>query len=276
MDMKRVFTVMLLLFIVALVAGCGSTPAPAVQTPIPPKPPVLLSAAPADGSTVQRDASVILDFDEPMDAASLARAVSFSPESSFDVLVTENRAELRPNSLWSQGTNYRFNLQGGTAVSSEGAVLEAGLSLAFSTARDPITMTIDRLGYTDNILEGATADEITAAMGNGVGHFPGLGRPGVGNFVIFAHASGQVSFPYNRLFDLVPGDLLLLEYGGRTWTYRMTKGFVVYQDELWILDQTEAPLITFFVCSSPEGQPSPTFHPLYRYVVRADLLTSPN
>ncbi len=278
MGMKRVLALALLFFLVALVAGCGTTPAPAVQSPAqPPTPPELVAAAPAEGSTVQRDASVTLDFNVEMDRDSLQRAATFTPEAGFDVIVTGSRAELRPKSLLAEGTNYRCSLQPGTVLSRAGAVLEKGFNVAFTTtAGDPVTLTIDRLGLADNIMEGTNADTITAAMGNGVGHFPGLGRPGGGNFVIFAHASGQVSFPYNRLFELDPGDLMLLTYGGRTWTYRMAKGFVVYQDELWILDQSDSPIITFFVCSSPEGAPSPTFHPLYRYVVRADLVTSPN
>ncbi len=269
--MRRMLYAGLLVAILLVIAGCGSAASQDADSPPEPHIPQLVSCSPVAGSVVGRDASVVLTFDTPMDPASLQAAASFAPAARFSIFVSGNEAEFRPDCLLEKSTTYVFTLVAG-ALSSGGVALEAGTSLFFSTRADDTTLTVPVLGYVNTVIEGATADAVTAALGNGVGHYPGLGRPGGGNYVLFAHASGQISFPYNRLFDLQPGDEMILEYGGRSWVYRVQKGFVVADTELWILDQTDDPMITFFVCSAPEGRPSPTFHPPYRYVVRAHLI----
>ncbi len=274
--MKRSCIIAVLLVAVVVAAGCGSQPA-AIEEPLKELPaPTLVSCSPADGYTVGRDACVILNFDMPMDPSSLERAAVFEPAVSFKVIMTGTQAEFQPTCLLEGPSTYRFALSPEVARSAEGALLENGLSISFSTRGDLVMLTVPKFGYEDYVLEAPTADAVTAALGNGVGHFPGLGRPGAGNFVVFAHTSGQINFPYNRLFDLQPGDEMILTYGGVNWTYSVKKGFVVNQNELWILDQTPQPIVTFFVCSAPEGKPSPTFHPLYRYVVRAELAGVPD
>jgi len=278
--MKRsaLITVLLatVIVIAALVAaGCERQPA-AIREALAPVPaPKLMSFSPASGTVAGRDVSVILNFDVTMDSSSLERAAVFEPNLSFKVIISGTQAEFQPTCLLDASSNYRFTLSPNMALNADGALLERGMSVSFSTLADPVTLTVPKFGYENTVIEGPTADAVTAALGNGVGHFPGLGRPGAGNFVLFAHTSGQIDFPYNRLFDLQTGDEMILTYGGRSWTYVMKKGFVVNQDELWILDQTSQPTITFFVCSAPEGKPSPTFHPPYRYVVRAELAGAP-
>ncbi len=258
---------------VAVMAGCGSSAVSGRETTATDTapPPQLVSFAPADSSIVGRDISVVLNFDMPMNADSLKRAAIFEPAVSFQVNVSGVQVEFKPDCLLKASTDYRFTLSPDVALSDQEALLETEVDFEFSTRGDPIVLTVPAFGYINELIEGPTADAVTNALGNGVGHFPGLGRPGGGNFVVFAHASGQIDFPYNRLFELRPGDQMILSYGGIDWTYTVARGFVVNQNELWILDQTSQPMITFFVCSTPEGSPSPTFHPLYRYVVRAEL-----
>ena len=266
-------TVLLVAAVVA--AGCGTQPA--VVEPVAERVPSphLISFSPAEGNLAGRDVSVILNFDVAMDSASLQRAAAFDPAVSFKVITTGTQTEFEPTSLLDGSSAFRFTLAPNVALSADSALLEQGMSVGFRTLADPVVLTVPKFGYENEVIEVANADAVTAVLGNGVGHFPGLGRPGDGNFVLFAHASGQIDFPYNRLFDLLPGDQIILTYGGKSWTYIMQKGFVVNEDELWILDQTLQPAITFFVCSAPEGKPSPTFHPPYRYVVRAELADLP-
>ncbi len=108
-------------------------------------------------------------------------------------------------------------------------------------------------------------------IGFGVGQYPGTGRPGSGNLVFMAHASGQIPFPFNRLQELEAGDEISIDYGGRKYLYRWKEGLVVPETAMWIVDPKPYPLITFFVCCAADGKPSPTFHPPYRYVVHAPL-----
>jgi hypothetical protein len=56
--------------------------------------------------------------------------------------------------------------------------------------------------------------------------------------------------------------------------YGWKEGMVVPETAMWILDPQPYPMITFFACCAADGMPSPTFHPPYRYVVRAYLSRS--
>ncbi len=276
--MKRTLWIALAVFLVcsvAFAAGCGSQAAPVEAVEEPSPTPHLVSLSPADGAAVSRDVSVVLIFDVPMDRESVARAATFEPTVPCDVIESGTQVELRPVALLSGATTYRFTLDASAALSDEGVQLASAASCTFTTSGDAVTLFVPRFDYANSVLEGTNADAIVAAIGDGVGQFPGAGRPGAGNYVLFAHASGQVSFPYNRLFEMDLGDELVLEYAGKSYTYRVSRTFVVNQTELWILDATSQPTITFFVCSAAEGVPSPTFHPEYRYVVRADLVPTP-
>jgi sortase (surface protein transpeptidase) len=90
--------------------------------------------------------------------------------------------------------------------------------------------------------------------------------------VLMAHSSGLVDFPFNGLWRLKEGDLFRVYYCGRVYVYAWESGFVVGQEETWILEGSDYPLMTIFVCCNEEGRPSPTLHPPYRYVVRARLV----
>jgi sortase (surface protein transpeptidase) len=276
--MKKYVVASLLLIVALVVAACGTAiPASQVEevADVAISPTVEL-VGPAAASLVGRDAVVQLRFNIAMDTASLAAASSFQPAVPFDVKVRDDGlTEFVPQYLLARGAVYSFSLQAGAARSEDEQVLDAGVSVAFSTRDDGLTLTVPRLGYVDPVIERATADEVTAALGNGVGRFPDTGRTGGGNVVLFAHVSGRINFPYNRIFELQPGDTMILTYGGKDWVYAMDKGFVVHQTEMWILDPTPEAMITLFVCSTAEGAPSPTFHPPYRYVVRALLSQAP-
>ena len=122
------------------------------------------------------------------------------------------------------------------------------------------TLAIPRLGIKVKIRVG-TSNEVFDA---GVGQYPGSARPGTeGNLVIGGHrTSGRK--PFARIETMRAGDPIIVTSAGRTYTYLVTRTFVVKANALWITDPTPDPEITLFACH-PRGSVS------HRYVVRGVL-----
>ncbi len=229
-----------------------------------------MRSSPAGGGELGRDTVVVLSFDRPMDLESVAMAASFEPPVAFSVS-GESECLIVPESLLDPGAEYVFRLRPWMAEDLAGRVFAGEVAISFSTRRDRVAVEIPAFSFSGDIIEGRDPQGVANAIGRGVGHYPGAGRPGRGNYVIMAHASGQVYFPFNRLFDLQEGDTIKLSYGGREYRYRLSENRVVSDREVWIVDPTPYPVLAAFVCCAEDGRPSPTFHPSFRYVVRAPL-----
>jgi LPXTG-site transpeptidase (sortase) family protein len=233
--------------------------------------PRLMRVMPAGGGGVLgRDVTITLSFDRPMDLESLAAAVYFEPPVAFEVC-GESECLVVPVNLLEPAREYTFRLRAGVAEDERGGEFTGELEVAFTTRGDRATLIIPAFSFQGDIVEGEDPQGLVGVIGNGVGHYPGTGRPGRGNFVLMAHASGQVDFPFNHLFDLGEGDAMTVAYGGREYLYAWREGRVVKDTEVWILDPTGHAVVTTFICCAEDGRPSPVFHPPYRYVVRADL-----
>lgn len=233
--------------------------------------PRLLRVSPGGGEGLGRDTTILLSFDRPMDRESLARAAYFEPPLPFSVS-GEAECLFVPDNLLSPNAAYSFHLKPGLAEDFEGRTFDEDVLVSFTTRGDGVTIEIPAFSFVGEVIEGKDPQGVASVISFGVGHYPGTGRPGAGNYVIMAHASGQVDFPFNALFDLVPGDTFRLTYGGRDYVYGLCESRVVEHTEMWIIDPTPYPQLTAFVCSAADGRPSPTFHPSYRFVVRAALV----
>ena len=122
------------------------------------------------------------------------------------------------------------------------------------------SLTIPRLRISAQIRIGTT----NAVFDAGVGQYPGSARPGtVGNLVIGGHRTSGKK-PFSRIETMRAGDPMVVSAGGRTYTYVVTKTFVVKANAMWITDPTPDAVITLFACH-PRGSIS------HRYVVRGVL-----
>ena len=269
---KRFVSVAILAMMTILVAGCGKDKASTPVAENAPVVPFITASSPLNGSTVSRDISVLLHFNCEMDSGTLLKSATFEPPLEFKLKVEGTQTEFQPVTFLDSATTYRFVLKAGPAKSIDGVSPEEEFSLVFTAQDDRISLSVPLLNFQGQVIEGSDPTTITDSLGYGAGHYPGTGRPGGGNFVLLAHCSGQVDFPFNHLMNLNPDDELILIYQDREWIYQMVKGLTVHESELWILEPSEDPIITFFVCSTAEGKPSPTFHPAYRYVIRSKLV----
>jgi len=120
---------------------------------------------------------------------------------------------------------------------------------------------IPRLGVSTIVRVGTDARTLRLA----VGHIEGTALPGqVGNVGLAGHRD---TF-FRRLRDIRSGDSIRVVTPGGTFTYRVARTDVVWPSDVWVLDDTEEPVLTLVTCypfsyvgSAPQ-----------RFIVRAELL----
>ncbi len=126
------------------------------------------------------------------------------------------------------------------------------------------TLEIPKLGVRARLMHGVTLRNIDY----GPSHWPGTAMPGQrGNVVIAGHRVTH-SRPFRNIDQLGTGDEVVLTVQGEQATYRVSSSFVVTPDRTDIANPTATPTLTLFACHPPGSARQ-------RYVVRADLVTSP-
>ena len=109
------------------------------------------------------------------------------------------------------------------------------------------SMSIPKLGLEAPLYEGIRL----TTLDRGPGHWPGTAMPGdVGNAVIAAHRTSHEAH-FRHIDQLVPGDQVRFEVGGRSVSYSVTSTEIVQPDALWIVDQTPTATATLFACHPP-------------------------
>ena len=130
-------------------------------------------------------------------------------------------------------------------------------------SEDP-TITIPKIGVQAPVqydIEGLYDSDVQPALENGVVryNFPGNVSPGQkGNVVLIGHSSNNVFNPgkYNYIFvnlnRLSVDDIVILNYKGVRYSYKVTATEVVSPQEFkYIDDQTTEPVLTLMTCSPP-------------------------
>lgn len=122
-------------------------------------------------------------------------------------------------------------------------------------------LSIPRLKVKATIYKGVTDYQFD----RGVGFWPGTALPGTtGNVVIGGHRTAAKR-PFYNIEKMKRGDLIAVSRPGGSFTYRVTKVFIVRPTDVWIVEPTSTATLTLFTCH-PRGSTSK------RYVVRATLV----
>ena len=109
------------------------------------------------------------------------------------------------------------------------------------------TIEIPKIGIKHSLWEGVS--ELT--LDRGPGHWPGTALPGeLGNVVIGGHRVSH-DRPFRDIDQLVPGDEIVLTFGGVRHSYLVTSAQVVTPNDVWIINQTMAHTATLFACHPP-------------------------
>lgn len=127
------------------------------------------------------------------------------------------------------------------------------------------SLQIPTIGVDEVIREGVHLSVID----RGVAHWAGTAEAGgIGNMVLAGHRTTKTA-PFVHLDRLQPGDEIeVAGLDGRVATYRVTDTVIVSPSDIWIVEQTETPMLTLFACH-PRGSAR------QRIVVRAELVDAP-
>ena len=125
--------------------------------------------------------------------------------------------------------------------------------------------------YVRVVVEGVATEDLK----RGPGHYPGTAAPGaVGNTVISGHRT-TYGAPFNRLAELAPGDLVVLETRRSWFTYRVTGLQIVEPTAIAVTYPVPGQLgatptrrlLTLTTCN-------PEYSARQRLIVRAELVAS--
>lgn len=123
------------------------------------------------------------------------------------------------------------------------------------------SIAIPAIGLDATMREGVTLTIIDL----GPSHWPGSAMPGErGNVVVAGHRTIR-SRPFIDLDRLAAGDEIVFRTSAGTFTYRVTRTFVVEPRDLWIIDPTPESTVTLFACH-PKGSAR------QRIVVKGELV----
>jgi sortase A len=123
-------------------------------------------------------------------------------------------------------------------------------------------LVIPRIGVNDYVVEGVGSSQLA----KGPGHYPGTPAIGSrGNVGIAGHRTTHGA-PFYSLNDLHAGDLIYLtNTANQTFTYRVTRQFVVSPGDSAVLKPTPTGNLTLTTCN-------PRYSAAQRLIIRAALL----
>lgn len=123
------------------------------------------------------------------------------------------------------------------------------------------TIEIPRIGLRHEIFEGVDLSIVKY----GPGHWPGTPSPGGRGNTVFAGHRVTNTRPFYRINELQPGDHVIFTTRDGKFTYEVAEWFIITPRDLWIVDQSDEYIVTFFACH-------PRHSAKQRYVVRAKLI----
>lgn len=124
---------------------------------------------------------------------------------------------------------------------------------------------IPAIGLDELIREGVDLSVID----RGVAHWAGTAEAGgFGNMVLAGHRTTNTA-PFHDLDRLQIGDSVSVTgFDGRVAEYLITETVIVTPSDMWIVEQTDVPMVTLFACH-------PKRSARQRIVVRAELVDAP-
>ncbi|MTH54534.1 sortase [Bacillus mangrovi] len=124
-------------------------------------------------------------------------------------------------------------------------------------------LTIPKIGLEMPIVEGATEANLHSASA----HITGTSQIGkVGNAAIAGHRSRQFGRKFNRLNELETGDVIQVATAEGTFSYRVTKKWIVTPEQVQVLDKEGSVRLLTLVTCHPVDQPTK------RLIVKAEQL----
>lgn len=124
-------------------------------------------------------------------------------------------------------------------------------------------LSIEKINLEITVLNEATAENLVQA----VGIIEPNKELGIQNVAVAGHRSVTPNKQFNRLGELMQGDLIEWDTGSAVYTFDVIDTFTVHQSEVSILDDQEDPMLTLVTCT-PLGSKNPP----NRLIVQAKLV----
>ena len=106
------------------------------------------------------------------------------------------------------------------------------------------SIAIPKIGLDEIVVEGVGVEELK----KGVGHYPDTKMPGEsGNAALAGHRT-TYGAPFNRLDDLVAGDVINVTTRRGSFKYTVTEKKYVTPEDVWVLDDTPDNRLTLTTC----------------------------
>ncbi|WP_236292791.1 class D sortase [Paenibacillus allorhizoplanae] len=124
-------------------------------------------------------------------------------------------------------------------------------------------LSIDKIDLKLPILSGATMDNMKIAVAS----IANTGKAGaIGNYAIAGHRNLTYGKNFNRLDEVVPGDLLEVDTGSNKFVYRVDEKLYVLPTDVWVLQSKDSNReITLITCD-------PMVDPTHRLIVKGKLV----
>ncbi|NQX64096.1 class D sortase [Paenibacillus qinlingensis] len=124
-------------------------------------------------------------------------------------------------------------------------------------------LSIDKIDLKLPILTGATMDNMKIAVAS----IANTGKVGaIGNYAIAGHRNLTYGKNFNRLDEVVPGDVIEVDTGSRKYVYSVEEKLVVLPTDVWVLQSNGSNReITLITCD-------PMVDPTHRLIVKGKLV----
>lgn len=124
-------------------------------------------------------------------------------------------------------------------------------------------LTIDKIDLKLPILSGATMDNMKIAVAS----IANTGKAGaIGNYAIAGHRNLTYGKNFNRLDEVVPGDVIEVDTGSSKFVYRVEEKLYVLPTDVWVLQSKDSNReITLITCD-------PMVDPTHRLIVKGKLV----
>lgn len=122
-------------------------------------------------------------------------------------------------------------------------------------------LTIGRIGLNMVVVQGTDHETLK----KGPGHYIGSGLPGEGRLIYIAGHRTTYLAPFARINDIRAGDFIRLEVPYGTFTYRVTRHYIVADNAVGVLRDGGVEILRLQACH-------PRFFATHRYLVDAKLV----
>jgi sortase A len=184
-------------------------------------------------------------------------------EDPFTALYTHFQQARLSHTYERRASAFRPRVAHGDLVSVERQVAsEARAYRRTLETGDPVgRLHIGRIGLNMVVVQGTDHETLK----NGPGHYVGSGLPGEGHLIYVAGHRTTYLAPFAWINNIRAGDYITFEVPYGTFTYRVTRHYIVADNTVAVLKDTGSEILRLQACH-------PRFFATHRYIVDAKLV----